>query len=266
MPEFFSAVHATGIGSAPFTPYNWSTYNSSMIYRIDLSNTSCYSGSGTTLTSLATDAGTWAITGGPSFNTSGNAKYFNFDGVNDGMCTNLNYGYSSVAVSYGAIWGYWIRQATAPANTIMTLGGIDDDGNIDLIYWDVRVNSNATSYALAACLNQSNPNRNLTTVNPGSWQFVCIHHDMYDGFVKTYINGSLVDNWSTIGSGINISIATERYVIGGRNGSGTQVTSNWWKGDIAEAFLMRGIGATTWTDAPNVISNIYNGTKGRYGL
>ena len=265
MPEFFSAVHATGTGAAPFTPYDWSTYNSSMIYRIDLSNTSCYSGSGTTLTSLATDAGTWAITGGPSFNTSGDAKFFNFDGVNDGMCSNLNYTYSVVPY-YGHIWGYWIRQATAPANTIMTLGGIDDNGSTDLIYWDVRVDAGGTSYGVGTCLNSSAPNRYLTTLNPGQWQFICFHYDNYDGFMKTYVNGSLVDNWNMIGLGLNVSVATERYVIGGRNASGTQVTSSWWKGDIAEAFLMRGVGAMSWTAAPGIISNIYNGTKGRYGL
>lgn len=265
MPEFFSAVHATGTAAAPFTPYDWSAYNSDMIYRIDLSNTSCYPGSGTTVTSLATGAATWAVTGGPSFNTSGNAKYFNFDGVNDGMCSNTNFSYGTVTMNYGSIWAYWIRQGTAPANTIMTLGGIDDDGNIDLIYWDVRVNAGGTNYGVGACLNSSIPNRYVASLTPGQWQFICFHFNHADAVIKTYLNGSLVDNWVFTGSGINVNVGLERYVIGGRNGSGTQVNSNWWKGDIAEAFLMKAP-FYPWADPETRIVNIYNGTKGRYGL
>lgn len=261
MPEFFSAVHT--LGAAPFTPYDWSPYISDMIFRIDLSNTSCYPGSGTAITSLAANALTWAITGGPSFNTSGDAKYFNFDGVNDGMCSNTSFSYQATTMNNASIWGFWIRQATAPANTIMTLGGIDDNGVSDLVYWDVRVNSNATSYGVGACINSSTPNRYVATLTPGQWQFICFNYDHAQGVLKTYLNGSLVDDWTT---GLAIDVVLERYVIGGRNGSGTQVNSSWWKGDIAEAFLLRAPQTSPWTNAPTVISNIYNGTKGRYGL
>lgn len=261
MPEFFSAVHTLGV--APFTPYNWSPYVDNLIYRIDLSNTSCYPGSGTTITSLASNALTWAITGGPSFNTSGNAKYFNFDGVNDGMCSNTSFSYQAGTMNNSSIWGYWIRQATAPANTIMTIGGIDDNGVSDLIYWDVRVNAGGTNYGVGACFNDINPSRYVASLTPGQWQFICFYYDHSAAILRTYLNGSLVDTWSATPT---IDVVLERYVIGGRNGSGTQVNGTWWKGDIAEAFLMRASQTSTWTDAPNVISNIYNGTKGRYGL
>lgn len=259
MPGFFRAVHT--LGPAPFTPYNWTTWDVDMRWRLDFSNTTCYPGSGATAYNLKTPAETFPITGGPSFNTSGNAKYLNFDGVNDGMYHNVLTSYNLVN-GYYWVWGFWIRVATAPGNTIMTLSGIDDDGSVDLIRFQIRVNAGGTSYGLAICLNSTVPTAYPTTLTPNQWTFVCFEQNFLDAVFRTFINGSVVNTFST---STTVNVASEYYTVGGANASGTQVNSEWWKGDIAEAFVWRkSVGTAAERDS--MISAIYNGTKGRYGL
>lgn len=68
--------------SAPITTYCKLFY--------DFSDTACYSGSGTTVTNLATEVAANKFTGtvdGATFGGSGSAKYFDFDGSNDNIDT-----------------------------------------------------------------------------------------------------------------------------------------------------------------------------------
>jgi len=257
MPEFFSAVHT--LGAAPFTPYNWTTWDVDMRWRLDFSNTTCYPGSGATAYNLKTPSETFPITGGPSFNTSGSAKYLNFDGVNDGMYHNVPTSYNLVN-GYYWVWGFWLRQATAAANSILTIGGIDDDNSADLIRFQIRVNSQGNSYALYLILNGSATIP--TTLTPGAWTFFCFEQNFLDAVCRVYINGSIITTFTPAST---VNIASEYYTVGGANFSGTQVGGEWWKGDIAEAFVWRKSTGTA-AERESMISAIYNGTKGRYGL
>ena len=257
MPGFFRAVHT--LGAAPFTPYNWTTWDVDMRWRLDFSNTTCYPGSGATAYNLKTPSETFPITGGPSFNTSGSAKYLNFDGVNDGMYHNVLTSYNLVN-GYYWVWGFWLRQATAAANSILTISGIDDDNSTDLIRFQIRVNSQANSYALYLILNGAATVP--TTLTPGAWTFFCFEQNFIDSVCRVYINGSII---TTFTPGSTVNVASENYTVGGANFSGTQVSGEWWKGDMAEAFVWRKSTGTA-AERESMISAIYNGTKGRYGL
>ena len=260
MPGFFRAVHT--LGAAPFTPYNWTTWDVDMRWRLDFSNTTCYPGSGATAYNLKTPAETFPITGGPSFNTSGSAKYLNFDGVNDGMYHNVPTSYNLVN-GYYWVWGFWLRQATAAANSILTISGIDDDAFVDLIKFQIRVNSQGNSYGVAICMNDATtPRAYPTTITPGAWTFICFEQNFIDVVFRTFVNGSLVNTFTPP---VTVNIASEYYTVGGSNFTGTQVSGEWWKGDMAEAFVWRKGGGTA-AERESMISAIYNGTKGRYGL
>jgi hypothetical protein len=99
-----------------------------------------------------------------------------------------------------------------------------------------------------------------TSINPDTWNFLCFDHNMNTNTVTLYKNGVSA---TTITSQPVINVALERYVIGATNGSGTAGVQDWWLGRIPEAFLWR---TTANTDRAAMISAIYNGTKGRYGL
>jgi hypothetical protein len=265
MPGFFSAVHRTNT-AAPFTPYNWSTYNSNMLWRIDMNNTACYPGTGTSLTSLGPTSVPWVTSGSPTFTTVGNASFFQYDGVTssaDGINTTGNFTYW-IFSNYQVVWGAWVWHDTASSARRMIFG-IDDNGSTDLIYFGVNVNALGTDYAVMAFLNSISSPTYTTSILPNTWNFLCFHHDIFNQKLTVYKNGSSVYSSGGNGSIPAINVSAERYVMGGGNASGTSVTTDFWLGRISEAFLYT-LRVVEQYDASTLVSDIYNGTKGRYGL
>jgi hypothetical protein len=269
MPEFFSAVNA--YQPAPFPPFDWNstsplggTYNSYLLWRIDTNNTSCYPGTGTTLTSLAPSGGTWTVQGGPSFVTSGNTKYFAFDGVNDAFYSNLtSYNYFFNDSYFLAVW---LWHDTAAINIKRAFASINDGFNDNLTY---TINTSASGYGINIYVNTEGPaTHGIAAIQPNTWNFIGIWRGgnsvgdpNYTGTFNTYLNGSWV---SKVSNATSTSIVSERWILGADNQSGTAATREWMPGRITEAFFSNPI--YTFTEVSTYLNNIYNGTKGRYGL
>jgi hypothetical protein len=240
-----------------FTPYDWSTYNSDMEWRIDLTSTASYVGTGTSVTSLGPGGGTWTVQGDPPFQQAGYAKYFNLDGSSDAYYSNTNYTYSSTYTYW--VWGAWVWYNTTATTVKRVIFGIEDS-SLDSIQFTVNRSAGGVYGIMAYMNNASTQTTFNTSINPDTWNFLCFDHNMNTNTVTLYKNGVSA---TTITSQPVINVALERYVIGATNGSGTAGVQDWWLGRIPEAFLWR---TTANTDRAAMISAIYNGTKGRYGL
>lgn len=231
-----------------------------------MNNTACYPGTGTSLTSLGPTSVPWVTSGSPTFTTVGNASFFQYDGVTssaDGINTTGNFTYW-IFSNYQVVWGAWVWHDTASSARRMIFG-IDDNGSTDLIYFGVNVNALGTDYAVMAFLNSISSPTYTTSILPNTWNFLCFHHDIFNQKLTVYKNGSSVYSSGGNGSIPAINVSAERYVMGGGNASGTSVTTDFWLGRISEAFLYT-LRVVEQYDASTLVSDIYNGTKGRYGL
>jgi hypothetical protein len=273
MPEFFSAINA--YQPAPFTPFNWNstvtgyayTYASILRWRIDTNNAASYPGTGTTITSIdpfSNGSRTFTVQGGPSFVTSGDIKYFAFDGVNDAFYSNFN---DSLFFNENRVMGFWVWHDTAAVNIKRTLFSIWDASN-DL--FDITINTSASGYGINLYINTEGPATHpITTILPNTWNFIAVFRGGNSGtspYVNTYsvyLNGSWV---TTVSNTTATSVLGERWVLGANNGSGTAATASWMPARIPEAFYTENSIGNNFNDFNAYVSGIYNGTKGRYGL
>jgi hypothetical protein len=272
MPEFFSAVNA--YQPPAFVPFDWNTiipgwgfsYNAGTRWRIDTNNTSSYPGTGTTITSIDPYSGgtrTFTVQGGPSFVTSGNTKYFAFDGVNDAFYSNFN---DNFFYTENRIMGFWLWHDTAAINIRRTAYSIWDSST-DL--FDITINTSAFGYGINLYVNTSGPATHpITQILPNTWNFIAVYRggtgaeSPYTNTFSVYLNGSWV---TTVSNTTATSVLTERWVLGATNGSGTAATATWMPGRIPEAFFSDIFGSE-FARVNAFVSGIYNGTKGRYGL
>jgi hypothetical protein len=272
MPEFFSAVNA--YQPAPFTPFNWDSfitgysfsYNSALRWRIDTNNTASYPGTGTTITSIDPYSGgarTFTVQGGPSFVTSGDTKYFAFDGVNDAFYSNFN---DNLFYNEPRVMGFWLWHDTAAINIKRTVFSIWD-GSTDL--FDITINTSAFGYGINLYVNTQGPATHpITQILPNTWNFIAVYRggpgveSPYTNTFSVYLNGSWI---TTVSDTTATSVLLERWVLGANNGSGTAATASWMPGRIPEAFWSDTWG-TLFAPVNAFVSGIYNGTKGRYGL
>jgi hypothetical protein len=271
MPEFFSAVNA--YQPALFTPFDWNSivtgysfsYNSALRWRIDTNNTASYPGTGTTITSIdpySVGSRTFTVQGGPSFVTSGNTKYFAFDGVNDAFYSNF---FDGFYYTENRIMGFWLWHDTAAINIKRTVYSIWDSPT-DL--FDITINTSVSGYGINLYVNTEGPaTHGIAQILPNTWNFIAVYRggsdaQEYTNKFRVYVNGSWV---STVSNTTSTSVLLERWVLGANNGSGTAAVASWMPGRIPEAFFSDLFGPE-FARVDAFVSGIYNGTKGRYGL
>jgi hypothetical protein len=126
--------------------YNTSIVTDGLVFSIDPANSRCYSGSGNTAFGLIGGTGN-TLTNGVGFGTT-NSGYFIFDGTNDFVDCNLDFGFDTTMSATISIWlrttnlsqrGGILGKAGL-SNWEWTLSqGIDSS---DIFFWYWKVDSN----------------------------------------------------------------------------------------------------------------------------
>ncbi len=232
----------TALGRAVNTPI----YNNGLVLNLDAGNANSYPSTGTTWFDLATSTN-GTLVNSPTFNSN----QFTFNGsnqfVNFGNTNNI--GTDSVTLvawvktianqDYAGIIGKAFYGDKLGRFSLHTRSG----GKLGII------TQNLQGGALQITEATSTQN-----INTGNWVFVVGVIDRSYGN-KLYINGVLDVVSTRDTSGVNWS-TTDNFTIGFYNGNG----SGYFNGSISNVFMYRKV----LTD--NEIINLYNSTKGRFGL
>ena len=179
-----------------------------LIFYVDAKNTKCYSGSGTTVTDLAS-ANTGTLTNGPTFNSNG---YWDFDGSNDYLDTGFEP--TNANSQNGYAWGYWFYfddigtrglNGFRSGNAGRIYAGHIDSGNFFVGCGD-KYNTNLTG---------------STAISIENW-FYIVNTYNGDGTAYFYINADLKGTLT----GITFSIdgSDGNLVLGQLNNNGTIVS------------------------------------------
>jgi hypothetical protein len=241
---FYTAVqtYQTSLGRAVDTP----VYNNGLVLNLDAGNANSYPGTGTTWFDLASSTN-GSLVNSPTFNSNqftfnGTNQFVNFGNIN-------NIGTDSVTLvawiktianqDYAGIIGKAFYGDKLGRFSLHTRSG----GKLGII------TQNLQGGALQITEVTSTQN-----INTGNWVFVVGVIDRSYGN-KLYINGFLDGVSTRDTSGVNWS-TTDNFTIGYYNGNG----SGYFNGSISNVFMYRRV----LTD--NEIINLYNSTRGRFGL
>lgn len=184
------------------------------------SNTSSYTGSGTTWTDLSPNAYNTTLVGSPTFNTT----HFNFDGSVQYVDTNQSL--SSETFSVGA----WFR--TSAGGVKMLVSKETAAGNP----WNYRIWMNGGQIngdMSQAPANQASLSTPLTNYNDGNWHFVMFTRDDSDWYL--YVDGVQVNTRLDPYVG---SVTNSQEVWIGRS---AYTAGYQYIGDIAEVFIYNSV-------------------------
>lgn len=220
---------------------------SGLVFKMDFANSKCYPGSGTSCYDIGGNSSTGEVVNGPTFTTSNNNKYFNFDATTKLIRipnnTDLDTQTPSVEV--------WIRTNATSQNGFWFEKGIvnnqyslfQEGGNIQWRqYFTTGLSALSTGTAATAGLNTISWFQVVGTYTSGSRIL--------------YVNGvqknsdSATGTISTNNGGMSIG------VYGGYNGS----RGYYYNGDIAIVRVYNKV------LTPKEVLNNYNANKGRFGL
>jgi len=240
---FYTAVetYQTSLGRGVNTPI----YNNGLVLNLDAGNANSYPGTGTTWFDLATSTN-GTLVNSPTFNSN----QFTFNGSQF-----VNFGNTNNAGTDSVTLVAWVK----------TIANQDYAGIIGKAFYGDklgRFSLHTRTGGKLGIITQSLQNGALSNVevtssqniNTGNWVFVVGVIDRSYGN-KLYINGVLDGVSTKDTSGVNWS-TTDNFTIGFYNGNG----SGYFNGSISNAFMYRRV----LTD--NEIINLYNSTRGRFGL
>jgi len=237
---FYTAVqtYQTSLGRHVATP----VYNNGLVLNLDAGNANSYPGTGTTWFDLATSTN-GSLVNSPTFNSN----QFTFNGSNQ----FVNFGNTNNIGTDNVTLVAWVK----------TIANQDYAGIIGKAFYGDklgRFSLHTRSGGKLGIITQSAlSNVEVTStqnINTGNWVFVVGIIDRSYGN-KLYINGVLDGVSTRDTSGVNWS-TTDNFTIGFYNGNG----SGYFNGSISNAFMYRRV----LTD--NEIINLYNSTRGRFGL
>jgi hypothetical protein len=235
-------TYQTSLGRQVDTP----VYNNGLVLNLDASNANSYPGTGTTWFDLATSTN-GSLVNSPTFNSN----QFTFNGTNQ-------------FVNFGNINNIGTDSVTLVA-WIKTTGNQDYAGIIGKAFYGDklgRFSLHTRSGGKLGIITQNTSTGDLQitevistqNINTGNWVFVVAVIDRSYGN-KLYINGVLDGVSTRDTSGVNWS-TTENFTIGYYNGN----TGGYFNGSISNAFMYRRVLTN------NEIINLYNSTRGRFGL
>lgn len=236
MPGFFQAVAA-----APSPATGGGTIvTSNLINYLDFSNTSCYSGSGSTINDLV-DTLTYS-TQGVTFESGVANGSFNFDGINDYIFAS-----SDRSLSGNFSVGVWLNVSSFNDGSWLTFQNTISDGLWHFMGSNLKARNVVNSGAV-----DSN-----ATLSTSTWYYILFVFNDTSNIASLYINGSL-DKTQSYSQ--NFNVANERLCLGARSrGSNTGATQYFFSGNIGEFHLYN-----TDITSTDVTTN-WNATKTRYG-
>jgi len=214
---------------------------SNLKLHLDASNSSSYSGSGTTWTDISTTGMSATLTNGPVYSTN-NGGYFTFDGTNDYVSLPSAYpGSNDITIEA------WIKRA-ATSGAGVAIANMDNwtSGCVQLQFANNQLqfalNGEADKYA----------NYSFAINN---WYHVAAAYDKSAKTIKFYVNGSLIntENYSS-----PPAIANQPFKIGGWSYNSNM--QNYFNGSIG----MIRIYSSTLNSTQ--ITNNFNNAKQNFGL
>lgn len=200
------------------------------------SNTSSYSGSGTSWNDLSPNAYNTTIVGGPVFNTT----HFTFDGTTEYIDTNQSLASETFSV------GAWFR--TSAGGIKMIISKETSVGNP----WNYRIwmNGGQINADMSQVVTQASLSSPLTNYNDGAWHYVMFTRDDSNWYL--YVDGAQVNTRSDPYVG---SVTNSQEVWIGRS---AYTAGYQYVGDIAEVFVYDDV-----LTSAEVLEN-YNATKDTY--
>ena len=228
--------------------YNPSIVSEGLVFYLDAANTRCYSGSGLTAYGLVGGIGN-TLNNGVGFGTS-NAGYFIFDGTNDFIDSNIDFGFDS---TISATMSLWLRTTNlsqrggilgkaGSSNWEWTLSqGIDSSG---IFFWYWKVDSNVNLSISVNNFFESNVWKKVDLV----WSHTANLLTLYSNGIGITSSAPASSSFQNRASNISIGLGYNIFA------------SNYWAGQMASVYLYQR--ALTQQE----ISQNFNATRSRFGI
>jgi hypothetical protein len=208
---------------------------------LDAYNLDSYSGSGGTWTDLSNSGYNFTITG-PTWTTSGDRRYFEFDGVNDYMIGSASTTLFDLNTT-GFTWSIWIYYVTSPAvlDALIFSEFVSGTGIVTRYYDLDNRNTDAGS-------------------GTGAGYFM--------GIARFGAGGASVDTRTTYAETVPTGSWFQLNMVFIYNSS-TTATYKIYKNGVQVVTENHSISGTTWTDIPSFLKPVVgaasiNSTLGRY--
>jgi hypothetical protein len=215
----------------------------------DFQSSTCYPGSGTTVTDLSGNNRTLTFTNIPTWQTN----YFDFDGVNDyGTISNI------ATVDAAGSVGYWVRMDTNLVTTLLQrISGINTNwefGRLDSIGEATATGCTPATVPSSSIVADLGSFNNTHTNGSGSfttssWQNLVFTWNI-GGTAKTFVNGVEVHSCAPVNA-----TRTGTWTVGRSPGN----TARYYGGDLGWMVYYN-----TQLSATQVLNN-FNATKQAYG-
>lgn len=263
-------------GSTPHSMSEWYSYDhsassfsvtSNLVFRIDPSDTSCYSGSGTTVNDLGSFGLTGTLYNGTSWNSSG---YFTFDGSNDILQfpngTNLIVPSSESQKNLETY--FWMRPHTVSSNMIVVS---TDDQSSSRRTFQIKFKSNGTFGPVFYYTSSSNQNSFRShTMTANNWYLFRYQHRYVSGSygrVELWHRKYNASSWTNIGdaSKRNFNSYPSDICIGGQELENTSTSvTNPFNGDVGDVLMYQDVHSTNSSSLTEA-NSIFDDTKAKYG-
>ena len=228
--------------------YNPSIVSDGLVFYIDPANPRCYSGSGLTANGLVGGIGN-TLNNGVGFGTS-NAGYFIFDGTNDFIDSNIDFGFDS---TISATMSLWLRTTNlsqrggilgkaGSSNWEWTLSqGIDSSG---IFFWYWKVDSNVNLGISVNNFFESNVWKKVDLV----WSHTANLLTLYSNGIGITSSAPFSSSFQNRASNISIGLGYNIFA------------SNYWAGQMGSVYLYQRA-----LSEQEILQN-FNATRFRYGI
>ena len=205
-------------------PYSTLT-TSGLVVHLDASNSSSYSGSGSTWTDISGSSTTYnaSLNNSPTFVSSG-TKHFSFDGSND-------YANMSRSVSDDFSLGIWFNTTvnSGSGNSQWWSGRGMLDGEVGGTTNDFGMTMGA-GIVMFGTGQPDTTIRSTSTLNDGNWHYALATRTKSTGAIQLYIDGSLDASTTTSNTS---SLTAPTYISIGR----LQAGGDYWQGKVSKVHI-----------------------------
>jgi len=218
-----------------------------LIFYYDPSNPSSYSGSGTTLSDLSTNAYTATLSGGYGFNGSDGGGSLTFDGVNARANINNSTGAKAPFINQSFTVEAWLKPSlTSPPSVQVYFSILQDATTGSRLHFRFADTGEITMAYFGDDLVSS-----ASQVSFGSWQHVVMRYRSTDDTSTIFKNGVQIVQGNN--GPLQSSTGADIWI-------GSFGNTEYWKGSIGAIYAYQ----ASLTDS-QIVSN-YNALKSRYGL
>ena len=233
-----------------------------LVLHLDASNSSSYSGSGTTWSDISGNGNNLTLTNGPTY-TSDNGGAIVFDGTNDYAISAQDASFFKFGTGDYS-YGVWIKVDISNNINKAFLSSSNINGGPTPNAW--QFDFNGTNGAISHVVRNASGSQyrsNTDEILNSSWHYVFFVNDRSEDEVKIYVDGSLADQGSNSWSDSNygsINVGNNFGTTGTFRVGTNRHISGYLNGTIAQVHVYKGKALT----ASEVLQN-YNATKSTYG-